>query len=118
MGFIYALVVDSAYLLDFVGKSSYFEMVEIVADFVCNILVYMVQKCLVDDNRHHQMIGNLCNKLFVVYFYFVEKMGNFHYNPVEGVVFLGNVLNGSIYLENSNSENIRGLDFANFFVGG
>ena len=75
MGFVYALVVDSAYLLDFVGKSSYFGMVEMVAVFVCNILVYMVQKCLVDDNHHHQMIGSLCNKVFVVYSYFVEKNG-------------------------------------------
>ena len=38
MGFVYALVVDSAYLLDFVGKFSYFRMVEIVAVSVCNIL--------------------------------------------------------------------------------
>ena len=82
------MVVDSAYLLDFVGKSSYFGMVEIVAVFVGDILVYMVQKCLVDDN--------LFNELFVVYSYFVEKMGNFHYNPVEGVDFLENLLNWSM----------------------
>ena len=110
MGFVYALVVDSAYLLDFVGKSSYFGMVEVVAVFVCNILEYMLQKCLVDDNHHRQMISNLCNKVFVVYSYFVEKMGNFHYNPVEGVVFLGNLLNWSMYLED--------LGFAYFFGGG
>ena len=110
MGFVYALVVDSAYLLDFVGKSSYSEIVEIVAVFVCNIPVYMVQKSLVDDNHHHQMISNLCNKVFVVYSYFVEKMGNFHYDPVEGVNDLAN-------LEDSNSENIRALSFAYFFGG-
>ena len=75
------------------ARSSYFGMVEIVAVFVCDILVYMVQKCLVDDNHHHQRISNLCNKVFNVYSYFVEKMGNFHYNP----------------------ENIRGLGFAYFF---
>ena len=90
------------------GKSSYFEMVEIVAVFVCDILVYMVQKCLVDDNHHHQMINNLCKNVFVVYFYFNEKMGNFHYNSVEGVEFLGKLLNWSMYLEDSNSENLRG----------
>ena len=39
-------------------------------------------------------------------------MGNFHYYPVEGVDFLGNLLNWSMYLEDSNSENIRGLGFA------
>ena len=88
-----------------------------VAIFVCNILVYMVQKCLVDDNYHHQMIGNLFNKVFVVYSYFVEKMGNFHYDPVEGVDYLGNLLNWSMYLEDSNNENIRGLGFACFFGG-
>ena len=67
MSFVYALVVDSAYLLDFVGKFSYFGMAEIVAVFLCDILVYMVQKRLVDDNNHRQMIGILCNKVFVVY---------------------------------------------------
>ena len=101
MSFVYALVVDSAYLLDFVGKLLYFGMTEIVAVFVCDILVFMVQKCLVDDNHHHQMMGNLCNKVFVVYFCFVEKMGNFHYNPVEGVDYFGNLLNWSMYLEDS-----------------
>ena len=73
MGFVNALVNDSAYLLGFVGKSSYYGMVEIFAVFACDILVYMVQKCLVDDNHHHQMISNLCNNVFVVYSYFVEK---------------------------------------------
>ena len=46
--------------------------------------LYMVKKYLVDNNHHHQMISNLCYKVFVVYSYFVEKMGNFHYNPVKG----------------------------------
>ena len=87
-------------------------MVEIVAVFVCDSLAYMVQKCLVDDNHHYQMIGNLCNKVIVVYFRFVEKMGNFHYDPVEGVDYLENLLNLLMYLEDSNNENIRGLGFA------
>ena len=118
LSFVYALVVDIAYLLDFVGKSLYFAMVGIVAVFEFDILVYMVQKCLVDDNHHRQMINNLCNKVFAVYSYFVEKMGNFHYYPVEGVDFLGNLLNWSMYLEDSNNENIRDLGFGIFFGGG
>ena len=96
MGFVYALVVGSAYLLNFVGKFSCFGMVEMVAIFVCNILVYMVQKCLVDNNHHHQMIRNLCNKVIVVYSYFVEKMGNFHYDPVKVLDYLENLLNWSM----------------------
>ena len=38
MGFLFAFVVDFVYLLDFVGKFSYFEMVEIVAVSVCDML--------------------------------------------------------------------------------
>ena len=38
MGFVYALVIDSVYPLDFVGEFSYFGMVEIVAVSVCDIL--------------------------------------------------------------------------------
>ena len=44
-------------------------------------------------------------------------MGNFHYNPVEGVDYLENLLNWSMYLEDSNNENIRGLSFVYFFGG-
>ena len=36
---------------------------------------------------------------------------------MEGVN-LGNLLNWSMYLEDSNNENIRGLGFAYFFGGG
>ena len=50
----------------------------------------MVQNHLVDDNHRHQMIKKF---VYLVYFYFVEKMGNFHYNPVEGVDYLENLLN-------------------------
>ena len=81
MGFVYAFV-DFVYLMDFVGKFLFFEMVEIVAVSVCDILEYMVQKYLIDDNHRHQMINSLYYMVYVVYFYFVEKMGNFHYNPV------------------------------------
>ena len=77
----------------------------------------MVQNYLVDTNLYHQMISNLCYKVFVVYSHFVEKMDNFHYNPVEGVDYLGNLLNWLMYLEDSNNENIRGLSFVYFFGG-
>ena len=63
------------------------------------------------------MISNFCYKVFVVYSYFVEKMDNFHYIPVEGVDYLGNLLNWSMSLEDSNNENIRGLSFVYFFGG-
>ena len=82
MGFVYAFVVGFVYLLGFVGKFSYFEMVEIVAVSVCDILYYMVQKNLVGDNHLPQMINSLYYMVYVVYFYFVERMGIFHYNPV------------------------------------
>ena len=42
----------------------------------------MVQKYLVADNQLHQMINSVYYMVYVVYFYFVERMGNFHYNPV------------------------------------
>ena len=38
MGFVYAFVVDFVYLLDFVGKFSYFGRDEIVAVFMCDTL--------------------------------------------------------------------------------
>ena len=59
MGFVYAFVVNFVYLLDFMGKFLYFEMVEIVAVSVCDILLYMVQKYLVGDNHLHRMINSL-----------------------------------------------------------
>ena len=92
-------------------------MVETVAVSVCDILGHMVQKHLVDSNHHHQMISNLCYKVFVVYSYFVKKMDNFHYNPVEGVHYLENLLNWSMYLGDSNNGNIRDLNFVYFFGG-
>ena len=63
------------------------------------------------------MIGNLCYKVFVVYFCFVEKMGNFHYNPVEGVDYLESLLNWSMYLGDFNNGNIRDLNFKYLFGG-
>ena len=78
----------------------------------------MVQKYLVDDNHHHQMINSLCYMVFVVYFCFVEKMGSFHYNPVEGVDYPENLLNWSMYLGDSNNGNIRDLNLCIFSGGG
>ena len=63
------------------------------------------------------MISNLCYKVFVVYSYFVEKMGNFHYNPVEGVGYPEKLLNWSMYLGDSNNGNIRELNFVYFWGG-
>ena len=42
----------------------------------------MVQRYLVGDSRLHQMINSLYYMVYIGYFYFVERMGNFHYNPV------------------------------------
>ena len=50
------------------GKFSCFEMLDVVEVFVHDILVYMVQKYLVDNIRHHLMIKSLYNRVFVVYF--------------------------------------------------
>ena len=52
-------------------------------------------------------------------FFFVEKLGNFHYNPVEGVDYLENLPNWSMYLGDSNNENIHTwFKFCVFFRGG
>ena len=93
-------------------------MVEIVAVTVCDILQYMLQKSLVDDNHRHQMINSLCYIVYAVYFCSVEKMGNFHYNPVEGSDYLENLPNWSMYLGDSNNGNIRDLNFVYFSGGG
>ena len=77
----------------------------------------MVQTYLVDSNHHHQMISYLCYKVSAVYSYFVEKLDNFHYNPVEGVDYLGNLLNWLMYLGDSNNGKIRDLIFVYFFGG-
>ena len=81
MSLVYALVVDSVYLFDIVGKLLYFGMVEIVVVFVCDILVYTVQKYWVENSHHHLMINSSNNKVF----FFVVKMGNFHCDLAEGV---------------------------------
>ena len=81
-GFCICICCGFCISVGFLGKFSYFEMVETVAISVCNILWYMVQKYLVDSDHHHRMISSLCYKMYVVCFYSVEKMGNFHYDPV------------------------------------
>ena len=95
------MVGSFVYQLGFVGKSLQFEMLEFVEVFVCDILVYMVQKYLVDNNRHHRMINSLYNRVFVVYFYFVEKLDSFRYDPVRDVDGLGSLLSLLMYLGNS-----------------
>ena len=81
MGFAFVLVVDFVYLSDVEKK--FYDMYMVFALLVRDILEYMVQKYLVVIN-HHQMISNLYDEV-LFYFYFAEKMGNFHYDPVEDV---------------------------------
>ena len=107
LGFLYVIVGDFVHQLGFVCRSLHFEMFEVVEVFVCNIFVYMVQKDLVENNNHHQMINSLYDRVFVVYFYFVEKMGNLRYDPVKDVDNLGNLLSWLMDLEDFNIENIH-----------
>ena len=58
----------------------------------------MVQKFLVGSDHHHQMISSSCYKVYVVCFYSVEKMGNFHYDPVQVVDYLESLLNWLMFL--------------------
>ena len=67
------------------GILLYFETLDFVEIFVRDILVYMVQQYLVDNILHHLMINSLYNRVFVVYFNFVGKTGNFHSDPVKDV---------------------------------
>ena len=66
------MVADFVYQLSFVAKSLCFEMLAFLEVFVHDTFMYMVQKYLVDSNRHHLMINSwMYNRVFVVYFYFV-----------------------------------------------
>ena len=78
MNLAFVVVVGFEYLVGFQEKFFYFEFIVV---FVYDTLVCMVQKYLV--NGHHQMINNPYDEMFAVYFYFIEKMDNFHYDPVE-----------------------------------
>ena len=88
MDFVVELVVDVVHLL-VVEKNSY-DLYVFSVFLVHDILEYMVQICLVVKN-HHLRISNPFDKMFVFYFYFVEKMVNFHCDPVEDL--FGNLLN-------------------------
>ena len=79
MDFAFVLVVDFVFLLDF--KKKFYYMYKVFVLLVRDILGYTVQKYLVVNNRH-QMISNPYDEVLAFYFYFVEKMGNFHCNPV------------------------------------
>ena len=82
MGFAFVLVVDFVYLLG-VEKKLY-DMYMVSALLVHDILEYMVQIYLVVNN-HRQRINNPFDEVLAFYFYSVERMGNFHYDPVEDV---------------------------------
>ena len=65
-------------------EKNFYDVYMVSAFLVRDILGYMVQIYLV-VNDHHQRIGNPFDEVLVFYFYSVERMGNFHYNPVEDV---------------------------------
>ena len=67
-------------LENLVGFQENFFYVEYVVAFDVVSLVNMVQKYLV--NGHRRMIYIPYSGVFVVYFYFVGKRGNFNYNLV------------------------------------
>ena len=71
------VVVVLGNLVGFQGKLFYIGYVVV---FVFGTLVGMVQKYQVND--HHRMIHNPYSGFFVACFYFVEKRGNFHCNPM------------------------------------
>ena len=82
MGFAFALVVDFVYLLGVEKK--FYDMYMVSALLVHDILECMVQIYLVVNN-HHQRINNPFDEMLAFYFYSVERMGNFRYDPVEDV---------------------------------
>ena len=105
MDFASGTVGSFVYQLGFVGKFLHSEIFEFVGVFVHDILEYMVQKYLVGNNHDHRMINCLYNRGFVVYFYFVGKMCNFHYDLVGDMGDLGSLLGFVMYMvlcENKN----------------
>ena len=115
MNFASGTVGSFVYQLGFVGKFLHSEMFEILGVFVYDILGYIVQKYLVGNNHHHRMINCLYSRVFVVYFYFVGKMGNFHYDLVGDMGDLGSLLGFVMCLEDSIFVKIN--DFV-YFCGG
>ena len=101
IGFASVTVGSFVYHLGFVGKFLHFEMFEFVGVFVYNILGYMVQKYLVENNHHHRIINCLYSRVFVVYFYFVGKMDSFHYELVGDMDDLESLLVFVMYLDDS-----------------
>ena len=88
-----------------------FEKLDFVEVFVYDILLCMVQKYLVDNNRHHLMINSLMfDMVFVVYSYFVGKMDNFHCDIERDVDSHESLLILLMSLENSTFVKIN--DFA------
>ena len=90
MGFVAELVVDFVYLS--VVEKKFYDLYVVSVLLVHDILDYMVQIYLVVKN-HHLRISNPFDKMFVFYFYFVEKMDSFHYDPVKDVNLFKNLLN-------------------------
>ena len=88
MDFVVELVVDFVHLL--VVEKNFYDLYVFSVFLVYDILEYFVQIYLVIRN-HHLRINNPFDKMSVFYFYFVEKMGNFHCDPVEDL--FGNLLN-------------------------
>ena len=82
MGFAFVLVVDFVYLLG--EEKKFYDMYTVSALLVHDILEYMVQIYLVVNN-HRQRINNPFDEMLAFYFNSVERMGNFHYDPVEDV---------------------------------
>ena len=101
MDFASGTVGSFVYQLGFVGNFLHSEMFEFVGVSVYDFLGYMVQKYLVGNNHHHRMINCLYSRVYAVHFYFVGKMGNFHYDRVGNMDDLGSLLGFVMYLEDS-----------------
>ena len=94
------------------GDILYFEILDFVEVFVYDILLCMVQKYLVGNNRHHLMINSLmCYMVFVVYSYFVGKMENFHCDLEKDVDSHEILLNLLMSLEKSTFVKINDFVF-------
>ena len=94
------------------GDILYFEINDFVEVFVYDFLSCMVQKNLVDNNRHRLMINSLmCDMVFVVYSYFVGKMKNFHCDLEKDVDSHENLLNVLMSLEISTFAKINDFVF-------
>ena len=94
------------------GDVLFFEILDFVEVFVYDVLLCMVQKYLVDNNRHRLMINSLmCVMVFVVNSYFVEKMDIFHWDLEMDMDSHENLLNLLMSWENSTSVKIDNFAF-------